>query len=192
MKISIYIIFAIAFILNSCINNQNEEKNKNGIELKPIILEYNSQLEEYHNENDFDIRPEPKVIHIKKIISPEKTIYLYKYESYVFVDSLFFFKDSIKMNNEKLVLMNKRLIAFKGKSLEVKKYQYLDRSSNLFINDSLGLIMQKGQTHPYGTVVREYNTKEYRGLCNEIIKDSIFFSFEFDFKHLKEYIKLKK
>ena len=184
--INLFLVATVIVSFASCNNKQQNQVKKS--EIKPIILEYKSLLKEYSNQES---NPNLYSLLTKKIIFPEKTVYVYNYKNNYRFDSLVIFKDSIIMNNEKLQLLRKKNIDFKKEKLNVKKYQYLDRSSNFFISDSLGIILQHGQTHPYGTVRREYNTENYRELCNEIIKDSMFFSFEFDLKYLKEHLKLK-
>ncbi|MFN3755144.1 hypothetical protein [Flavobacterium sp.] len=188
MKILICRFFVTILIISfvSCKDNKNEKvKSVN----KTTVLEYKSRLDEYSNEEN---KARPYLLFIKKIVSPEKTTFIYSYKNYNRVDSLVFFKDSVIMNNEKLQLLRTKTINFKANVQKVKKYQYIDRSSNIFVIDSLGLILQHGQTHPYGTVRRVYNPEDNNTLYNEIIEDSLFFSFEFDFKQLKEYLHLKK
>lgn len=178
--------FLVSVIIATCISCNNKQQNQNTkSEDKPIIVEYKSHLEEYCNEENKPIR---YPLLIKKIVTPEKTMYLYSNKNYR-VDSLVFFKDSVLMNNEKLLLLKQKTINYRGKKQDIKKYQYLHRSSNIFTVESLGIILQHGQTHPYGTVRRDYNPEKYHTLCNEIMKDSLFYSFEFDLKNLKEVFK---
>ena len=188
VKISSYLfLFATVVISFASCNNKKQNLYEKS-EAKQIITKNESHLEEYCNQEN---KPNLYSLSTKKIIFPEKTVYVYYIEKYNRVDSLVIYKDSVIMNNEKLLLLRKKGIYYKKKKLNIEKYQYLDRSSNIFISDSLGIILQHGQTHPYGTVRREYNTENYRALCNEIKKDSIFFDFEFDLKNLKMYVKLK-
>lgn len=183
MKISIASILISTLVLNiftSCIDKKNEQNIT-----KPIISEYKSQFDEYSGQQYFGT----KSLYVKKLISPENATYIYKYEYYTRIDSLILLKDSVKLNNENLLLLNKKLIKFKGKEIEIKKYQYtLNHPSNYFINDSLGIIMEHGATHPSGTVIRQYNPKKLKELCNKIISDSTFLSLQFDFDYMKKNI----
>lgn len=180
---NILIFTLILSILTSCIDKKDRQNQNEKNIAKPIILEYKSQIDEYSGEQYFGT----KSLYVKKLVYPKTTTYVYRYEYYTRIDSLVFFKDSVKMNNENLLLLNKKLIKFKGKEIEIKKYQYtLDHPSNYFINDSLGLIMEHGATHPSGTVIRKYNPKKNKELCNKIINDSTFFSLQFDFDYIKK------
>jgi hypothetical protein len=188
VKISNYLFLFATIVISFASCNNKKQNLYDKSEFKQIITENELNLEEYCNQES---KPNRYSLYTKKIIFTEKTVYVYNIEKYNRVDSLVVFKDSVIMNNEKLLLLRKKGFDYKKKKMSIKKYQYLDRSSNIFISDSLGIIMQHGQTHPYGTVRREYNTENYRSLCNEIKNDSIFFNFEFDLKNLKMYLKLK-
>ncbi|NHM05153.1 hypothetical protein [Flavobacterium celericrescens] len=188
MKISIYNIIISSFIFSiftSCIDKSNRQNQENKKVDKSIILEYKSQIGEYSGKEYFGT----KSLYVKKISSPKKTTYVYRYEYYSRIDSLVFFNDSVKMNNENLLLLDNKFIKFKGKEIEIKKYQYtLDHPSNYFIVDSIGIIMEYGATHPSGTVTRQYSPDKYKELCNKIISDSTFYSLKFDFDHMKKMI----
>lgn len=175
-------IVLISFI--ACNNKQQKGKSFN----KTIVLEYTSRLDEYFNEEK---KAYPTLLFTKRIVSTECTTFIYRYKFYNFVDSLVIFKDSVMMNNEKLLLLRTKAVNLKGKVQKLKKYQYHDGASNIFVIDSLGLILTHGQTHPYGTVGRVYHPEAHNTLYNEIIEDSLFYRFEFDFKHLKEYLQSK-
>ena len=193
MKISmnnILILTLVLSILTSCTEKKNSQNQDKKNVTKPIILEYKSQIDEYSGQDEYSSQQYlgNKLLYVKKFISPKKTTYVYRYEYYTQIDTLVFFKDSFKMNNENLLLLNKKLIKFKGKEIEIKKYQYnLNRKlSNFFINDSLGIIMEHGALHPSGTAIRKYNPKKHKELCNKIMTDSTFFSLQFDFDYMKK------
>jgi hypothetical protein len=117
---------------------------------------------------------------IKKIIYPNKKIFIYKYKFHSSIDSIVHYKDSIKFNNQKLKFLDKKVINFKNKNLLVYKYNFSPKNEkymiNLYFNDSLGLIISDGVG--YARVAREYNVLEYKELHNLIINDSLFFHFQ--------------
>lgn len=178
MKTPMYYIFIITFILSLFISCTDKKNRQNNSISKPIVLDYKSQIDEY---NEGQHRGS-KWLLVKKIISPKEITIIYKYEYYTRIDSLVISKDTIKMNNENLFLLDKKMILYRNQEIEIKKYQYTkDKLSNYFINDSLGIIVEYGATHPRGKIIRRYEQKKYKELCDEIMTDSVFFNLKFNF-----------
>ena len=100
---NILIFTLILSILTSCIDKKDRQNQNKKNVAKPIILEYKSQIDEYNGEQYFGT----KSLYAKKLVSPKTTTYVYRYEYYTRIDSLVFFKDSVKMNNENLLLLTR-------------------------------------------------------------------------------------
>lgn len=76
--------------------------------------------------------------------------------------------------------LERKNLKFKGQNIVIEKYVYMNGLSrgNMFINDSLGIIIKRGlgQGDPPSTVL--YNSNDYKELHNIIMKDTSFFIFE--------------
>ncbi|NMH27434.1 hypothetical protein [Flavobacterium silvaticum] len=145
MRTFIYNISVPLLLLVSCARNDTQTEHTDKIS-KPVVSDYKSYYTDYIMGEPIETQKILKPLHIQKISYPQKTTFIYKYEAEIIkADSLIQFKDSIKFNKIKIKFLDKRLISFGDRKLEVRKYNCIPKhggySLNLFITDSLGIIM---------------------------------------------------
>lgn len=182
MKNSLLILFFI--LLFSCTDAKRHIKKKNIIINDSIENAYGSVPKSVVNIDSL-------IAHYRwlynsekintKIIYGDTTRFIYYHKNFMdYTDTLTIYKpDSIVLRSQ-LKFMSKKTINFKGKSIVVKKYrQEIERrypSGNVYINDSLGLILKRFLTHPSGEHIILYNTDKFPILQEAIINDSLFFA----------------
>ena len=159
MKILPIILIIIAFTACNGISSTKECREENYF----AVAKYHKL--NIHDSNIFD------TINIFKKKCIEKSSYLYNKK-----DSLIIYKDSVLFNNIKLFYKDSRTIKFKKLQYTIKKFLYIKdyEYSTLFINDSIGLILQIIPA-TYTTSVAEYDINELENLQTNIINDSLFF-----------------
>lgn len=116
-----------------------------------------------------------------KIIYGDTTMFIYYHKNFMdYTDTLIIYKPDSLVLRSQLKFMSKKNINFKGKSIVVKKYRQeiepRSPSGNVYINDSLGLILKRFLAHPSGEHIILYNTNKFPKLHEAIINDSLFFA----------------
>lgn len=182
-----YILLLSSLLIFSCTDAKKNiiVKKKNIIKNDSIEIAYGSVprssididtlIAAYH---DYNYNEKIKL----KVIYGDTTKFIYYYKNYMqYTDTLIIYKpDSLKLR-ALLKFISKRTINFKGKPLLVKKYRQEKDPyiyANVYINDSLGLILRRFLSHPSGEDVILYNTDKFSELQNAVINDSVFFAGE--------------
>lgn len=116
-----------------------------------------------------------------KTVYGDTTEFIYYYKYYMsYIDTLTIFKPDSLVLRTHLKFVSKKNINFKGKSLIVKKY-IQDKGlifANVYINDSLGIILRRNLSHCMGENTIMYNTGEFLELHDAIINDTVFFEWK--------------
>ena len=102
-----------------------------------------------------------------------------------FSDTLEVYQDSVRYNSFGTKALGERIYSFKGKPIRIRKHLYSGRSSegrmvvnNIFINDSLGLILNYG-AGSHSMVLGEYNP-QFNEIHEAIKRDTVFLEFEME------------
>ena len=197
MKKALYIVFGISLVVTSCsqkfdmdINAVEPTKKRTAVRVigpviwsedAPVIF-YDGHFKFYHidprtNErfNNYNVED----FLLKKIQEKDRNIFIY---SGWLRDTLVVYNDSIRYRNLYIFPLAKKFFLLKGKKIKILKYPYdvqqvVDAGfKNMYINDSLGIIIEKGASLSSGIVEYDEGLKE---LNLQIVKDTVFTKFEF-------------
>lgn len=168
-------LFSVLLFLLSCGYNE-----------KPIVKNYAIDVTAYRINSDTINYDSKYDMHISVKSSYGDTIkYVYYNEGLTdYVDTLTIYKrDSLVLRNQ-LKLMSEKNISFNGKSVRVKKYRQsadpMGPFGNVYINDSMGILLTRYVAHPAGENVIMYNTSQFLALHKAIVNDSVFFKSNYD------------
>jgi hypothetical protein len=190
-KINILLLILYGIFVSCSRNNEKTIIDTNSIRAKPrYSVSYDTSSYKKLNIIDFidagvkarDKKADPEnILYTKRILKGNIVIFVYSYKSNKVKDSLVINPNSeLYFNNEKLELLNEKELVYKGSKITVSKYLYEHKAnlttSNLFINDSLGIITSRAQRE--SVLLREYNEK-YNELHTEIFNDTSFFKLEY-------------
>lgn len=124
-------------------------------------------------------------LYTRKSVYPHATVFFQEYRGYT--DTLEIYRDSIWFNSFRAKKLGTRTFSYKGKPVEIDKYGYwwskpLDGHHNdlynLFVNDSLGLVMNYMAGH-LNMYLIEVNP-EYKELHEQLKQDTEFLQFELE------------
>ena len=176
-----HLLFVILF--SACCNQSNTAREY------PVVTKYKvnrnpSNL--YHQEYD--------TLNVKKIVKNNDVTYIYSIE--VFEGNRLFtvfdtlsisrkntwYKDNVGSRSITKFCAEKEFLV-RGKKILIKKYAHSShrRLSNIFFNDSTGLIADKFLSHPSDNEIARLYNSDLQELHNAINSDSLFFKFELPF-----------
>ena len=118
---------------------------------------------------------------IRKLAYRDATIFIVGDDAYS--DTLEIYKDSVRFNNLRTRMLGERTYSLQGKPIRISKHLHeyhnrgLEALDNVFVNDSLGLVI-KHWPSPHGQGLMEINP-ELRELHEAIKRDTAFLKFEF-------------
>jgi hypothetical protein len=189
-KINILLLILYGIFVSCSRNNEKTIIDTNSIRAKPrYFVSYDTSLYKMFYAMDFirggkkfhdkEANPED-VFYTKRIVKGDSLIFVYSYKNHKSQDSLVFTPDfGFYLNSEKLYLLSEKEFVFNSSKIIVSKFLYepkgLLTTSNLFINDSLGIITSQRQAESMS--IQEYNLK-YNELHKEIFDDTSFFKLE--------------
>jgi hypothetical protein len=109
--------------------------------------------------------------------------FIYYHKDYTnYNDTLTIFKNDSVVLREKLHLLGQKKFSFKGKQVLVKKYlQTAGPASNVYINDSLGIVLTRQLHHPGGESFMRWDASRYYELQKAILADTVFTSGKWEF-----------
>ncbi|KAF2519342.1 hypothetical protein E0W68_03035 [Flavobacterium salilacus subsp. salilacus] len=198
MKNRIFILFIIFIaIFSSCHKNEKKtesidykqlinkkEKLSKIFKEKPLSKTYINKFSIlYYQEDKTNISGAYYVkegrkdsLRIEKRNYNTATVFIYNYFNGG-IDTLEIYKDSIKFNSATIEKKSSKKIHFSGTTFNINKFHYSNylETSNLYIEDSLGLILQRLISQK--TAIIEYD-HELGFIQKQIEQDSIFFKFE--------------
>lgn len=121
---------------------------------------------------------------LRKIVFSDSVVFYYPYMHLMnYTDTLIIKKDKVVLSQE-LKYLSQKTIALNGKPITVKKY-YQDvlptgPIGNIFINDSLGIVMSRKLAHPNSMSINCYDSAKLEELHKAIATDRSFFEFVID------------
>ena len=121
---------------------------------------------------------------LRKIVFSDSVVFYYPYRHLMdYTDTLIIKNDKVNLRQE-LKYLSQKAIALNGKPVTVKKYSQdvlpTGPMGNIFINDSLGIVMSRTLAHPNSMHINCYDTHNLKELHMAIAADRSFFEFKTD------------
>jgi len=155
---------------------------------EPVIRNYNADLISYslnrHSDSGDTIFNNKSfyknIFHFKVRSSIGDTVtFIYYHEQYMdYNDTLTIYKNDSVVLRKKMHLLDQKAFNFKGKPLLIKKYlqsvEPYGPFSNVYVNDSLGIVLTRSIVHPYGERLMRWDAERYFELQKAMINDTVF------------------
>ncbi|QEE50206.1 hypothetical protein FUA48_11640 [Flavobacterium alkalisoli] len=116
---------------------------------------------------------------LKRIQVKDTLTYIYPYRYMMdYTDTLAITKTNVVLRDE-LKYLSQKTFKLNGKPIVVKKYLQdvfpTGPTGNVFINDSLGIVMSRMVGHPYSVHIHCYDVENLEELHKSIAVDDVFF-----------------
>jgi|GEM_PF-3858813 len=183
----------LIFISCNTKNDKRETSYKKVIKNQKINTLRTKGTYTYYNDYNFRVKEgfslyqkegKRDSLYLEKDVSIEKTIFKYRDNKSFINDSLMYCDHEYALNSEKLKFLSKKTILYNQVKFTISKYLYSPEAelfeSNVFINDSLGIIMNNIHGKSSGLLLYKFG-HQYIQLQDKIYNDTLFYKFQSSF-----------